>query len=159
MKAVELPKEGPAMKDGRQFPIVGRGTKIWEPHLSNIHPDVVIGSECKIHSHVWIGEGVRIGDRVKIQAFSFIPSGVTIEDNVFIGPRVTFTNDKYPPSGGSSWLPTLVKRNAVIGAGAVILPGVTIGQNARVGAGAIVTKSVPDNVTVCGNPAQVHNKR
>ena len=146
-------------KNGKQFPTVGRGTKIWEPHLSNIHPEVVIGEDCVIHSHVWIGEGVKIGDRVKIQAFTFIPSGVTIEDNVFIGPRVTFTNDKYPPSQGKGWLPTYVRRGAVIGAGATILPGLEVGQNARIGAGSVVTKSIEANVTVCGNPAKPHNKR
>lgn len=145
-------------KEGKQFPTVGKGTKVWEIHLSNIHPDVVIGEDCRIHSHCWIGEGVKIGDRVKIQAFTFIPTGVTIEDNVFIGPRVTFTNDKYPPSGGTGWLPTLVKRNASIGAGATILPGLTIGENAKVGAGSVVTKDVPDSTTVCGNPAKPHNK-
>lgn len=159
-KIVSRAKENLMQESGyTQFPRVGKGTKIWKSHLSNIHHDVDIGQDCVIHSHVWIGEGVKIGDRVKIQAFSFIPTGVTIEDNVFIGPRVTFTNDKYPPSHGKSWLPTTVRRNAVIGAGAVILPGLTVGENARIGAGAVVTKDVPANVTVCGNPAQVHNKR
>ena len=146
------------MKDGRQFPIIGKGTKVYDPHLSNIHPDVVIGEDCVIHSHVWIGAGVRIGDRVKIQAFSYIPTGVTIEDNVFIGPRVTFTNDLYPPSGGKHWYPTLVKRNASIGAGAVILPKVTIGEWAMIGAGSVVKVDIPDNCTACGNPAKIHNK-
>lgn len=138
--------------------MVGKGTKIWNPHLSYISPDVVIGENCVIHPHVDIYAGVKIGNNVKIQAQTFIPSGVTIEDNVFIGPGVVFTNDKNPPSGHSGWLPTLVKRNASIGARAVILPGITIGQGARIGAGAVVTKSVPDNVTVCGNPAKIHNK-
>ena len=145
-------------KDGKQFPTVGRGTKIWNPHLSYISPDVVIGENCVIHPHVDIYAGVKIGNNVKIQAQVFIPSGVTIEDNVFIGPGVTFTNDKNPPSHGVGWLPTLVKRNSSIGARAVILPGLTIGEGSKVGAGSVVTKSVPDNVTVCGNPARIHNK-
>ena len=136
---------------------VGFGCMIWHEGLSNIGV-CEIGTGCIIHSHVWIGDGVKIGNKVKIQAFSFIPGGVTIEDDVFIGPRVTFTNDKYPPSGGKGWSETLVKRGAVIGAGAVILPGLTIGENAKVGAGAVVTKSVPDSVVVCGNPAKIHNK-
>lgn len=140
------------------MPTVGSGTKIWEPELSNIHHTVKIGSNCRVHSHVWIGEDVVIGNNVKIQAFTFIPTGVHIGDNVFLGPRVTFTNDKYPPSGGRGWSETFVKSGAVIGAGAVILPGITIGENARIGAGAVVTKNVPAGVTVCGNPAKVHNK-
>lgn len=136
---------------------IGHGCMIWFQDLSNIGV-CEIGTGCIIHSHVWIGDGVKIGNKVKIQAFSFIPKGVTIQDNVFIGPHVTFTNDKYPPSGGKGWAETLVKQGAVIGAGAVILPGITIGENAKVGAGAVVTKSVPDNVVVCGNPAKIHNK-
>lgn len=148
------------LKDGKQFPTVGKGTKIWNPHLSFISPDVVIGEDCVIHPHVDIYAGVKIGNNVKIQAQVFIPGGVTIEDNVFVGPGVTFTNDKNPPSndGGKSWLPTLVKRNASIGARATILPGITIGEWARIGAGSVVTKDVPANTTVCGCPAVVHNK-
>lgn len=136
---------------------VGHGTKIWHPELSNIDDSAVIGENCTIHSHVWIGKGVQIGMGTKIQAFAFIPSGVTIGNGVFIGPRVTFTNDKYPPSGGD-WQDTVVHDGASIGAGAVILPGLYIGAGARVGAGAVVTKNVPAGVTVCGNPAQIHNK-
>lgn len=135
---------------------IGKGTKIWHPELSNIDDSVVIGENCKIHSHVWIGAGVKIGNNCKVQAFCFIPTGVTLEDNVFLGPRVTFTNDKYPPSG--KWTNTLVKNFVSIGAGAVILPGLVIGENSRIGAGAVVTKDVIDGVTVCGNPAQIHNK-
>jgi len=132
----------------------GERTVIYHPELSNIAPEAVIGSDCRIHSHVWIGTKVRIGDRVKIEAFTFVPDGVTIEDDVFIGPRVTFTNDKYPPSHGKGWSETLVSRGASIGAGAVILPGITIGMNAKIGAGAVVTKDVPEGETVVGNPAR-----
>lgn len=144
--------------NGKFVPKIGKGTKIWEIHQSNIHPTAIIGENCVIHSHVWIGEFVKIGDNVKIQAFCYIPNGVIIEDNVFIGPSVTFTNDKNPPSGRSNWEQTFVRRGATIGARAVILPGVTIGTNSKVGAGSVVTKNVPDGVTVCGNPARIHNK-
>ena len=94
---------------------------------------------------------MKIGDKVKIQAFSFICDGVELEDNVFIGPHVCFTNDKHPPS--SEWSKTLVKKGAKIGANSTILPGVTIGENAMIGAGSVVTKSVPDGEVWVGNPA------
>lgn len=127
---------------------------IYHKRLSNIHPSVKVGSGTRIHSHVWIGEGVTIGKDCRIQAFAFIPSGVTIGDGVFIGPRVTFTNDKYPPSHGKGWSRTHVFDGAVIGAGAIVLPGVNIGEGAVVGAGAVVTHLVPRNTTVVGNPAR-----
>jgi acetyltransferase-like isoleucine patch superfamily enzyme len=133
---------------------IGNNTKIWSEELSNIQ-DCEIGNDSRIHSHVWIGNGVKIGNNVKIQAFSFIPDGVTIEDNCFIGPGVVFTNDKYPPSGGKEWRTTVVRQGASIGARAVILPGLTIGENAVVGAGSVVTKDVPPSVVVCGNPARI----
>ncbi len=139
--------------------MIGNNTVVYKEELSNIADEAIIGEDCKIHSHVWIGKNVKIGNNVKIQAFSFIPDGVTIEDNVFIGPRITFTNDKYPPSGGKGWTETFVKSGASIGAGAVILPGITIGKNARVGAGAVVTKNVPDNEIVVGNPARIFIKK
>lgn len=130
---------------------VGKKTKIWNPELSNI-ADSTIGTNCVVHSHAWIVQA-SIGNNCKIQAFAFIPPGVTIEDDVFIGPRVTFTNDKHPPS--DNWSETIIKKGASIGAGAVILPGVTIGENAKIGAGSVVTKDIPPNVVACGNPARI----
>lgn len=136
----------------------GTNTKIWHPELSNIQ-SCMIGDYCIIHSHVWIGNGVIIGDHCRVQAFSFIPSGVILGHNVFIGPRVTFTNDKYPPASSSDeWEQTIVHDNVSICAGAVILPGVTIGEGARIGAGAVVTKDVAPNTTVVGNPARLFVK-
>jgi len=114
-----------------------------------------IGRGTKIDAFVYIEEGVIIGSRVKIRPFTFIPTGVTIEDDVFIGPNVTFTNDKYPKID-ANWelLKTTVKKGASIGAGSVILP-VTVGENSQIGAGSVVTKDIPQNVTVAGNPARV----
>lgn len=126
---------------------IGEGTFIWFRELSNIGR-IECGKGCVIHSHVWIADGVQIGNRVKIQAFAFIPEGVLLEDDVFIGPHVCFTNDKFPPSHRTKWAPTVVKKGAVIGANATILPGVTIGVSAVVGAGAVVTKDVEDGAIV-----------
>ena len=108
---------------------IGKGTKIWHKELSNISDKAIIGEDCKIHSHVWIGDDVKIGDRVKIQAFSFIPNGVEIEDDCFIGPRVTFTNDRHPPS--NNWSKTLVKKGASLGASVTVVCGIEIGENSR----------------------------
>jgi acetyltransferase-like isoleucine patch superfamily enzyme len=115
-----------------------------------------IGRNCKIDAFVYIEEGVVIGDNCKIRPFVFIPTGVIIEDDVFVGPNVSFTNDKYPKARGE-WklLRTTVKKGASIGAGSVILPGVTVGENAMVGAGSVVTRDVPSNTVVAGNPARI----
>ncbi len=115
-----------------------------------------IGDNTKIDAFVYIEGGVKIGKNVKIRPFTFICEGVTIEDDVFIGPNVTFTNDMNPRVRGE-WklLKTTVKKGASIGAGAVILPGVTIGEYALVGAGAVVTKDVPPKAIVVGNPARI----
>lgn len=113
-----------------------------------------IGKNCRIGSFVYVEEGVVIGDNCKLKPFVFIPTGVTIEDNVFIGPNVTFTNDKYPKAQGEWTLTkTTVKSGASIGAGSVILPGVTIGKDALIGSGTVVSKDVPDNAIIIGNPA------
>lgn len=114
-----------------------------------------IGENSKVDAFVYIEEGVIIGNRVKIRPFTFIPTGVIIEDDVFIGPHVTFTNDKYPRAKGE-WrlLKTVIKRGSSIGAGSVVLP-VTIGTNSLIGAGSVVTTDIPDNVLAYGNPAKI----
>lgn len=118
-----------------------------------------IGRDCKIAAYVEIQSGVSIGDRCKIEAFAFIPTGVTIEDEVFVGPHACFTNDLHPRAVGD-WevIPTIVKKGASIGAGAVIVCGVTIGEGAMIGAGAVVIKDVPPGALVAGNPAHVVKK-
>lgn len=134
---------------------IGKGTKFWHKELSNIG-HCIIGEDCTVHSHVWIADRVKIGSRCRIQAFTFIPEGVRIGDDVFLGPRVTFTNDKHPPS--SEWQVTIVEDHVRIGAGAVILPGVTLGKGCRIGAGAVVTRDVPAGELVVGNPARIVRK-
>ena len=124
-----------------------------------------IGDETKIGAFVEIQKNATVGKRCKISSHSFICEGVTIEDNVFIGHGVMFTNDVYPratTADGSlqteaDWKVerTLVKRGASIGTGATILPNVTIGENAIVGAGSVITRDVPANAVVAGNPARV----
>ncbi len=127
-----------------------------------------IGDNTKIGVFVEIQKNAVIGKNCKIQSHTFICEGVTIEDGVFIGHGVTFTNDKYPRAvngnGGlqteADWkvIPTVVKRGASIGSGATVLCNVTIGENAIVGSGSVVTKDVPSDTIVAGNPARVMRK-
>lgn len=117
-----------------------------------------IGEKCKIHAPVWIGKNVKIGENTRVEPFCFIPEGVEIGKNCFIGPGVLFTNDKHPPSSKKDWKKTAVLDRVVIGAGAIILPGVTIGEKAFIGAGAVVTKSVPKGEIWAGNPAKKMKK-
>jgi acetyltransferase-like isoleucine patch superfamily enzyme len=124
-----------------------------------------IGDESKLGTFVEIQKNAKVGKRCKISSHTFICEGVTIEDNVFVGHGVVFINDLYPRAtaldGGlqteKDWevIPTLVKKGASIGSGATILANVTIGENAIVGAGSVVTKDVPPDAIVAGNPARV----
>jgi len=133
--------------------INNRGGIVYGWETSNVQSDM-FGKGCTLHSHIWIGGDVIIGDNCKIQSFVFIPNGVRIGNKVFIGPHVCFTNDKHPPSNGKDWSNTIVEDYVSIGAGAVILPGVVLKKGCRVGAGAVVTESVPMDTTVVGNPAK-----
>ncbi len=119
-----------------------------------------IGNNCKIAAFVEIQKDVKIGDRCAIEAFVFIPSGVTIEDEVFLGPHVCFTNDLKPRAVNPGWkiIKTTVKKGASIGANSTILCGITIGEKATIAAGSVVTKDVPANTLVAGNPAKVVKK-
>ena len=134
------------------------------------HPDLVNIYGCTIHSETKIGpfveiqKDVVIGARCKISSHSFICEGVTIEDEVFVGHGVIFINDPYPRATkdghlktSKDWqvIPTVVKRGASIGSGAVVMCGVTIGESATVGAGAVVTHDVPDHALVVGVPAKI----
>lgn len=133
---------------------IGSGTTVWQ--FCVILAKCKIGSNCNINAHCLIENDVVLGDNVTVKSGVYIWDGIIVEDNVFIGPNVTFTNDKFPKSKQypTEFLKTVLKKGSSIGAGAVILPGVTIGENALVGAGAIVTKDVPANSTVTGSPAR-----
>jgi acetyltransferase-like isoleucine patch superfamily enzyme/dTDP-4-dehydrorhamnose 3,5-epimerase-like enzyme len=135
--------------------MIGAGTRIWA--FAHVLPGARIGSGCNICDNVFIENDVSIGNDVTIKCGVQVWDGITLEDNVFVGPNATFTNDIAPRSKvyPEAYLRTTVERGASIGANATILPGITIGRNAMVGAGAVVTRSVPPNAIVVGNPARI----
>jgi len=134
---------------------IGSGTRVWA--FAHILAGAKIGSECNICDHVFIENDVVIGERVTIKCGVQIWDGLRIEDDVFIGPNATFTNDLFPRSKVylEKFATTVIQKGASIGANATILSGNTIGRNAMIGAGAVVTRTVPPNAIVVGNPARV----
>jgi UDP-2-acetamido-3-amino-2,3-dideoxy-glucuronate N-acetyltransferase len=142
---------------------IAADVKIYDVDLVNLY-GCTIGAGTRIGAFVEVQIGAIIGERCKISSHSFLCEGVTVEDEVFIGHGVMFTNDRFPratnddgsPQTSADWavIPTRVKRCASIGSGAVILPGIVVGEGALVGAGSVVTKDVPDFAIVVGNPAR-----
>ena len=142
---------------------LAEGVRIPHQDLVNLY-GCSVGAGTLIGTFVEIQKNATVGARCKISSHSFVCEGVTIEDEVFVGHGVMFINDRYPrattdgtPQSEGDWelIPTVVRRGASIGSGAVILCGVTIGAGAMVGAGAVVTHSVPDGATVAGVPARL----
>jgi UDP-2-acetamido-3-amino-2,3-dideoxy-glucuronate N-acetyltransferase len=143
---------------------IGPGTRVWA--FTQVMAGAAIGAECNIGTHCFIEAGAVIGDAVTVKNGNCVWSGVTLEDGAFVGPGVVFTNDRRPRSPRSGharnryeedgrWLvPTVVGRGATLGAGAVVLAGVSIGAFGFVGAGAVVTRDVAAHALVVGNPAR-----
>lgn len=134
---------------------IGEGTTVWQ--FAVVFKHARIGRNCNICAHTLIENDVIVGDNVTIKSGVYLWDGLRIENNVFIGPNATFTNDKFPRSKEypEKFLQTVIKEGASIGANATILSGIVIGKKAMIGAGAVVTKDVPDNAVVVGNPARV----
>jgi acetyltransferase-like isoleucine patch superfamily enzyme len=134
---------------------VGDLTRVWA--FAHVLPGARIGVDCNICDHVLVENDVVVGDRVTVKSGVQLWDGVRLGDDVFVGPNVTFANDRFPRSKQypEEFLQTVVGDGASLGAGAVILPGIRIGRNAMVGAGAVVTKDVPANAVVVGNPARI----
>ncbi|HLD62490.1 MAG TPA: acyltransferase [Candidatus Norongarragalinales archaeon] len=145
---------------------IGKGAKIW--HYAQVREDAEIGENCIIGKNAYIDFGVRIGKNCKIQNNCSIYHGATIEDGVFVGPHCILTNDKNPRAvnpdltlkGANDWKveKVLIKKGASLGAGTIILPGVTVGEWAMIGSGSVVTKDVPDFALAYGDPARVAGK-
>jgi UDP-2-acetamido-3-amino-2,3-dideoxy-glucuronate N-acetyltransferase len=141
---------------------LGRNVRVFD--FTNLY-GCEIGDDVRIGAFVEIQKGAKIGNRCKISSHTFICEGVTLEDEVFVGHHVVFTNDLYPRATNEEgqlqterdWecIPTLVKRGASIGSGAVLLCGITVGENSVIGAGSVVTRDVPPGAIVAGNPARI----
>jgi UDP-2-acetamido-3-amino-2,3-dideoxy-glucuronate N-acetyltransferase len=136
-------------------PNVGEGTRVWA--FSHILKGARVGKDCNVCDHVFIENDVIVGDRVTIKCGVQLWDGLRIEDDVFIGPNVTFTNDPFPRSKQrpAAFAITVVGAGASIGANATILPGIAIGRGAMIGAGTVVTRDVPPNGLVVGNPGRL----
>jgi UDP-2-acetamido-3-amino-2,3-dideoxy-glucuronate N-acetyltransferase len=137
---------------------IGAETKIWQ--FSIVLKNAIIGKNCNINSHTFIENNVIIGDNVTVKCGVYLWDGLRIEDNIFIGPNVTFTNDKYPRSKQypQEFQTTVIKKGVSIGANVTILGGVIIGEKSMIGAGSVVTKNIPDGELWVGNPAKFVRK-
>lgn len=134
---------------------IGDGTRV--AAFARIYAGAVLGKECVVGDHATIEDGVVIGNRVIIDSGVFVCGGVTLEDEVLVGPNVTFNNVLHPRSGRlpTKYLTTLIRRGASIGSNATLLPGVIVGMNVVVGAGTVVTRNIPPNAIVVGNPGRI----
>lgn len=134
---------------------IPESTNIWQYCV--IFPNAQIGENCNICSHCLIENEVKIGNNCTIKCGVQLWDGIELEDNVMIGANCTFTNDLYPRAKNNDWklLKTKICKGASVGAGCVILPGLTIGSHAMIGAGSVVTKNIPNNTLWLGNPAQM----
>lgn len=134
---------------------IGARTRVWA--FAHVLGSAVVGADCNLCDHVFVEGDVHIGDRVTVKCGVQLWSGVSLENDVFVGPNATFTNDRFPRSMDRppAYTRTLVRARASIGANATILAGTVIGANAMVGAGAVVTRDVPPNAMVTGNPARI----
>lgn len=133
---------------------IGPGTRVWQ--FAVVLSGAIIGRDCNLNAHTLVEGGARIGNRVTLKCGVYVWDGIILEDDVFCGPNATFTNDKHPRSRQrpADFASTRVRKGASIGAGAVVLPGIIIGENSVVGAGAVVTQDVAPGQTVVGNPAR-----
>lgn len=135
--------------------LIGPGTRVW--HRSHVRSGSRIGADCTIGFSVYVDTGVVVGDRCKIQNHVSLYRGVVLEDDVFVGPAVTFTNDRYPRASSRDWevVTTSVRVGASIGANATIVCGTEIGRWATIGAGAVLTQSAPPHGLMLGAPARL----
>ena len=135
---------------------IGACTRVWA--VAHVMKGAVIGSDCNVGDHAFVESGARLGNHVTVKNCVLVWDKVTVEDEVFLGPNMVFTNDMNPrvafKKSADSFLPTLVRRGASIGANATIVCGITIGTNAFVGAGSVVIRDVPAHAMVVGNPAR-----
>lgn len=134
---------------------VGPGTAVW--HRAHVRSGATVGAGCTLGFAVYVDTGAVVGDRCKLQNHVCVYRGVTLGDDVFVGPHVTFTNDRFPRAHAEDWavVPTRVGDGASLGAGAVVVCGTVVGAHAMVAAGAVVTRDVPDHGLVVGSPARL----
>lgn len=134
--------------------LLGSATKVW--HHTHVRAGAVIGDRCVLGKNVFVDKGVRVGNQVKVQNNVSLYVGVELENEVFVGPSVVFTNDRWPRSTAIEWeiSKTLVRRGASIGANVTVVAGNTIGEWAFVAAGSVLTRSVLSHEIVAGNPAR-----